>query len=99
MKHDSSIYLFNITASGIVKKTTLTFICFIIYTVLFSQSTVTDIDGNSYKTVIIGTQAWMSENLKTTHYNDGTNIIYIQDRYVWANQYPGYGIYNDDSNN
>ncbi|MCQ2285110.1 MAG: hypothetical protein MJZ57_09440, partial [Bacteroidales bacterium] len=37
-------------------------------------ATVTDYDGNTYNTVQIGQQCWMKENLKTTHYSDGTSI-------------------------
>jgi uncharacterized protein (TIGR02145 family) len=45
-------------------------ICF----ALNAQQTVTDIDGNIYQTVTIGSQKWMKENLKTTHYNNGDSI-------------------------
>jgi len=36
--------------------------------------TVTDYDGNTYETVLIGQQCWMRQNLRTTHYSDGTSI-------------------------
>lgn len=37
-------------------------------------ATVTDIDGNVYNVIRIGTQLWMKENLKTKNYNDNTAI-------------------------
>jgi uncharacterized protein (TIGR02145 family) len=45
--------------------------------------TITDIDGNKYNTVQIGTQIWMSENLKVTHYRNGETISNITDDTQW----------------
>ena len=56
---------------------------------------VTDIEGNTYKTVRIGLQIWMAENLKTTKFNDGTSIAPVADSIAWRNlATPGYCMYN-----
>ncbi|MBV5281088.1 MAG: hypothetical protein JZU53_01505 [Paludibacter sp.] len=44
-----------------------------------------DVDGNIYKTIKIGTQVWMVENLRTTRYRNGSNISKIVDDKKWSN--------------
>ena len=46
--------------------------------------TVIDYDGNTYKTVLIGDQWWMTENLKTTHFRNGDPIPRISDNTAWG---------------
>jgi uncharacterized protein (TIGR02145 family) len=59
--------------------------------------TLTDIEGNTYNWIGIGTQAWMAENLKTTKYYDGTAIPLVTDGTEWDNlTTPGYCWYNND---
>ena len=62
---------------------------------------ITDVESNSYKTVYIGTQQWMAENLKVTKYNDGTIIPNITDDTQWHNNTTGAWAHyeNDAANN
>jgi uncharacterized protein (TIGR02145 family) len=63
-----------------------------------SSISVTDKDGNVYKTVTIGNQVWLVENLKTTRYNDDTEITLVTDNAEWtALSAPAYCWYNNDS--
>lgn len=38
------------------------------------ENAVTDYDGNSYNAIVLGEQVWLQSNLRTTHYDDGTEI-------------------------
>lgn len=59
---------------------------------------VTDIEGNVYKTIGIGSQIWMSQNLKTTILNDGIIIPQVTGDTNWIRlKTSGYCWYNNDS--
>lgn len=65
-----------------------------------NNPTVTDIDGNVYHTITIGTQTWMVENLKTTKYRNGVSIPNVTANTTWNNLKTGaYCDYNNDANN
>lgn len=70
---------------------------------------IKDFDGNVYNEVVVGTQVWLLENLRTTHYNDGTAIPKIEVASDWddwapswngtefTDVYDAYSWYNNDS--
>ncbi len=51
---------------------------------------LSDVEGNTYPTVLIGSQEWMAENLRTTKYADGYDIEYPgDDNFAWSNNTDG----------
>jgi uncharacterized protein (TIGR02145 family) len=62
---------------------------------------VADVEGYLYKTVLIGNQVWMAENLRTTKYNDNSGVTPVTDGTAWAalttEAYCWYG--NDETTN
>jgi len=72
----------------------------IVFNPNLTYGSVSDVDGNTYKTIQIGTQTWMAENLRTTKLNDNTPISLVTDNAVWQNLYdtrsPAYSWYDND---
>jgi uncharacterized protein (TIGR02145 family) len=58
---------------------------------------VSDVEGYLYKTVLIGNQVWMSENLRTKKYNDNSDVTLVTDGTAWAGLITeAYCFYNND---
>lgn len=84
---------------------TLKFMLFLSLSVLLisctarsTEGTVEDIEGNSYRTIKIGKQTWMAENLRVKTFNDGEPIPLVTDGPEWYNlKTAAYCWYNNDS--
>lgn len=65
-----------------------------------TYGTMTDQSGNTYKTITIGSQTWMAENLRTTKYRNGNPIPNVPDNNTWASLSTGaYCDINNESSN
>lgn len=68
-----------------------------------SANTVTDVDGNVYPYVTVGTQSWMSQNLKVSKFKNGDAITNGVSGYNWSTQpspaytFPDKAINNKDT--
>jgi uncharacterized protein (TIGR02145 family) len=63
-----------------------------------TYGTMTDQEGNTYKTIVIGTQEWMAENLNTSIYRNGDAIPTNLDNAAWQNTTSGaWAYYNNDA--
>jgi uncharacterized protein (TIGR02145 family) len=78
-------------------KVLLTILIILFFAVNISVSQVTDKDGNTYKTVTIGKQAWMAENLNVEHYRNGDAIPQVQDKEEWDALTTGAWCYYDNN--
>jgi uncharacterized protein (TIGR02145 family) len=64
------------------------------------SGTISDLDGNFYGVLYIGTQVWMASNLKVTKYSNGDPISAGLSNSAWiATNTGAYSIYNDDLSN
>lgn len=70
----------------------------IVFNPNLTYGTMSDIDGNVYKTIQIGNQVWMAQNLNVTHYRNGDPVSLYTDAAAWeALHAEGYSNYNNDT--
>jgi len=86
--------------SGVSKTVKINIQAVILFNPNLTHGTMSDQDGNVYKTVTIGTQTWMAENLRTSKYRNGTTIPNISDSLAWVALSTGaYCTYENTSDN
>lgn len=72
----------------------------ILFNTSIDYGNMTDKDGNIYRTVIIGDQVWMAENLRVTQFRNGDPVPIISDDDQWINsRTAACCIYNNDIEN
>jgi uncharacterized protein (TIGR02145 family) len=72
-------------------------LCFILIFASNISAQILDVDNNSYTSVVIGQQEWLSTNLRVKHYSDGTPIPQVTSASAWASTNTGAWCYvNDD---
>jgi len=87
-----SLILLTLLLSGCSKNETLTD--------PVTYGSVSDAEGNVYKTTTIGSQTWMTENLRSIKLTDGTVIPLVTDNNTWSNlTTPARSYYSNDSVN
>jgi Fibrobacter succinogenes major domain (Fib_succ_major). len=63
----------------------------------YQESPLKDIEGNEYKSVRVGEQVWMQENLRTTKFQDGTSLTTLNLQSEWNEKNaPGYYVNVDN---
>jgi uncharacterized protein (TIGR02145 family) len=62
------------------------------FTTEAEQQSVADIDGNVYRTIRIGDQMWMAENLRVTHYRNGDPIPCVTNQAAWDSLTDVFGV-------
>lgn len=116
LNSDSSVFFFNLknlqpgtlyqtrafagSAAGTSYGAVVTFKTDTLPSVINCPATVTDVDGNVYQVVRIGTQCWMKENLICTTLANGNKLKSNLDAALWSTQpVAAYSKYNEDSGN
>ncbi|MBU1099422.1 MAG: fibrobacter succinogenes major paralogous domain-containing protein [Bacteroidetes bacterium] len=64
-----------------------------------NTNSLSDIQGNVYKTIKIGNQVWMAENLKVTCYKNGDQIPRVQSEEPWSELTTGAYCLNEETDN